>query len=161
MIAPFADKYVFRTETGYRIVSYVTADNQDAVHSLLDGEDGDAFVFSGGDVGRQLVEMLRGSFNYIGAVCGVVVFVFLLLSFLESCGYLDRAALLFERLFDLLALCRQMEQFGTAVKFARLLVHEPIADQLLQGHGQCLGRYVLLHGGGFCDFSRSPDRQEG
>jgi 1-acyl-sn-glycerol-3-phosphate acyltransferase len=40
-----------------------------------------AFVFSGSDVGHQLVDMLRDSFNYIGLVCSLVVFVFLLLSF--------------------------------------------------------------------------------
>ena len=62
-------------------MSYVNTDNPDAVHALLGTGDDSAFVFSGGDIGRQLVEMLRGSFNYIGLVCSLVVFVFLLLSF--------------------------------------------------------------------------------
>lgn len=81
IVEPFTDKYIYKTENGWRIVSYVTADDQDAVHALIDDGDDAAFVFSGGDLGRQLVEMLRGSFNYIGIVCSVVVFVFLLFSF--------------------------------------------------------------------------------
>ena len=81
IVEPFTDKYIYKTEEGYRIVSYVATDDQEAVHALMDGDDASAFVFSGGDMGRQLVEMLRGSFNYIGLVCSVVVFLFLLLSF--------------------------------------------------------------------------------
>lgn len=81
IVEPFTDKYIYQTENGWRIVSYVTADDQDAVHVLIDDGDDAAFVFSGGDLGRQLVEMLRGSFNYIGVVCSLVVFVFLLFSF--------------------------------------------------------------------------------
>jgi len=81
IVEPFTDKYIYQTENGWRIVSYVTADDPDAVHAVIDDGDDDAFVFSGGDLGRQLVEMLRGSFNYIGIVCSVVVFVFLLFSF--------------------------------------------------------------------------------
>jgi 1-acyl-sn-glycerol-3-phosphate acyltransferase len=81
IVDPFTDKYIYQTENGWRIVNYVTADDQDAVHALIDDGDDAAFVFSGGDLGRQLVEMLRGSFNYIGIVCSLVVFVFLLFSF--------------------------------------------------------------------------------
>ena len=81
IIEPFTNKYVYPVgEKGYRIISYVKTDNPEAVHALLDGSDA-AFVFSGGDVGRQMVDMLRGSFNYIGLVCSLVVFVFLLISF--------------------------------------------------------------------------------
>lgn len=81
IVEPFTDKYIYQTENGWRIVSYVTADDQNAVHAYVDEGDDAAFVFSGGDLGRQLVEMLRGSFNYIGVVCSLVVFVFLLFSF--------------------------------------------------------------------------------
>lgn len=81
IVEPFTDKYIYQTENGWRIVSYVTADDQNAVHAYVDDGDDAAFVFSGGDLGRQLVEMLRGSFNYIGVVCSLVVFVFLLFSF--------------------------------------------------------------------------------
>ena len=81
IVEPFTSKYIFPYKNGYRIVNYVQTDNQEAVHELVDGRDDAAFVFSGNDVGRQLVDMLRGSFNYIGWVCGLVVFVFLLISF--------------------------------------------------------------------------------
>ena len=81
IIEPFTGKYIYPLENGYRIVSYVNTDNPAAVHALVDAGDDSAFVFSSGDVGGQLVDMLRGSFNYIGLVCSVVVFLFLLLSF--------------------------------------------------------------------------------
>jgi len=81
IIEPFTGKYIYPIENGYRIVNYVSTDDPEAVHALMDDGDESAFVFSGGDVGRQLVDMLRNSFNYIGVVCSVVVFVFLLLSF--------------------------------------------------------------------------------
>ena len=81
IIEPFTNKYIYPIENGYRIVSYVNTDNPDAVHALVGTGEESACVFSGGDIGRQLVEMLRGSFNYIGLVCSLVVFVFLLLSF--------------------------------------------------------------------------------
>ena len=80
VIEPFTLRYIYPLENGYRIVNYVKTEQPEAVHSLLDGSRS-AFVFSGGDVGRQLVDMLRDSFNYIGLVCSLVVFVFLLLSF--------------------------------------------------------------------------------
>lgn len=81
IVEPFTSKYIFPYENGYRIVNYVQTDNQAAVHEVVDDGDDAAFVFSGNDVGHQLVNMLRGSFNYIGWVCGLVVFVFLLISF--------------------------------------------------------------------------------
>ena len=81
IIEPFTNKYIYPVgDKGYRIVSYVKTDDQKAVHELLDGDE-TAFVFSGSDVGQQLVDMLRDSFNYIGLVCSLVVFVFLLVSF--------------------------------------------------------------------------------
>ncbi len=80
IIEPFTLKYIYPFENGYRIVNYVKTEQPEVVHSLLDGNQS-AFVFSGSDVGHQLVEMLRDSFNYIGLVCSLVVFVFLLLSF--------------------------------------------------------------------------------
>lgn len=80
IIEPFTLRYVYPLEKGYRIVNYVKTEQPEAVHALLDGNRY-AFVFSGSDVGHQLVEMLRDSFNYIGLVCSLVVFLFLLLSF--------------------------------------------------------------------------------
>lgn len=80
VIEPFTLRYIYPMEKGYRIVNYVKTEQPEAVHAILDGSSS-AFVFSGSDVGRQLVDMLRDSFNYIGLVCSLVVFVFLLLSF--------------------------------------------------------------------------------
>ena len=80
VIEPFTLRYIYPLENGYRIVNYVNTEQPEKVHALVDGSRS-AFVFSGGDVGRQLVDMLRDSFNYIGLVCSLVVFVFLLLSF--------------------------------------------------------------------------------
>ena len=81
IIEPFTGKYIYPLENGWRIVSYVNTDDPEAVHALVGAGDESAFVFSGGDIGRQLVDMLRDSFNYIGLVCSAVVFLFLLLSF--------------------------------------------------------------------------------
>jgi 1-acyl-sn-glycerol-3-phosphate acyltransferase len=81
IVEPFTDKYVYKTENGYRIVSYVDAEQPEVVHKLVDGVNPSAFVFSGSDLGHQLVDMLRDSFNYIGWVCSIVVFIFLLFSF--------------------------------------------------------------------------------
>lgn len=81
VVEMFTGKYVYPLENGYRIVSYVQTGQPDAVHALVDHDDASAFVFTGSDVASQLVDVLRDSFNYIGIVCSVVVFVFLLLSF--------------------------------------------------------------------------------
>ncbi len=81
IIEPFENKYVYPlADGGCRIISYVKTDAPEAVHRLLDGSE-TTFAFSGGDVGRQMVDMLRNSFNYIGLVCSIVVFLFLLVSF--------------------------------------------------------------------------------
>ena len=81
IVGPFTGKYIYPYEKGYRLVSYVNTNDQEAVHALVDSSDASVFVFSGGDVGRQLVDMLHSSFDFIGLICGLVVFVFLLISF--------------------------------------------------------------------------------
>ena len=81
IVEPFTNKYIYASDAGWRIVNYVKTSDPEAVHALLDDKDEGFFAFSGRDVGHQLVDMLRGSFNYIGLVCSVVVFIFLLLSF--------------------------------------------------------------------------------
>lgn len=43
--------------------------------------DEDTFFFSSADLGTQLVSMLSEEFDYIGFVCGLIVFLFLWLSF--------------------------------------------------------------------------------
>ena len=81
VVEPFTNKYIYASDEGWKIVNYVKTSDPEAVHALLDDKDEGFFVFSGRDVGHQLVDMLRGSFNYIGLVCSIVVFIFLLLSF--------------------------------------------------------------------------------
>lgn len=53
--------------------------------------DGDTFFFSAADLGSQLVSMLSEEFDYIGFVCGLIVFIFLWISF----GRLELAILAF------------------------------------------------------------------
>ena len=48
--------------------------------AMPEGRD-DVLVFSGQDVSGGLVKVLSGSFDYIGTICSLVVFLFLLLSF--------------------------------------------------------------------------------
>ena len=53
--------------------------------------DGDTFFFSSADLGTQLVAMLSEEFDYIGFVCGLIVFIFLWISF----GRIELAVLAF------------------------------------------------------------------
>ena len=59
------------------IVNRVYSEERPAVP---EGRD-DLLVFSGQDVSGGLVKVLSGSFDYIGTICSLVVFLFLLLSF--------------------------------------------------------------------------------
>ena len=59
------------------IVNRVYSEERPAVP---EGRD-DVMVFSGQDVFGGLVKVLSGSFDYIGTICSLVVFIFLLLSF--------------------------------------------------------------------------------
>ena len=80
-----AGAYVIDKGETVRVVSYVQTDDEPTVKQRLQGQaaaaGGGAFAFSSADVGSQLVEILSDSFNYIGFVCGFVVFAFLWLSF--------------------------------------------------------------------------------
>ena len=74
--------YVQQDSAVVRIVSFVETEQESAVKSFLNSRsDRQAFAFSSKDVSNQLVEILSDSFNYIGFVCGFVVFFFLWLSF--------------------------------------------------------------------------------
>ena len=93
-IMDFLSTSYVQQETGKtRVVSFVQTAHEDEVKRLLrqDAGDGRCFAFSGQDLGSQLVQMLSDSFNYIGFVCGFVVFFFLWLSF----GSLELALLSF------------------------------------------------------------------
>lgn len=68
---------------GYRVVNFVQVDKhpgealKERMASVLPEH---CFVFSQADVSNHLAEVLSDSFNYIGFVCGFVVFAFLWLS---------------------------------------------------------------------------------
>jgi 1-acyl-sn-glycerol-3-phosphate acyltransferase len=66
-----------------RVVNFIQTAHEDEVKAAVSqsAKDGDVFAFSGKDISNQLVQLLSDSFNYIGFVCGFVVFLFLWLSF--------------------------------------------------------------------------------
>lgn len=80
----FGKRFVMQDDEGYKIVNFVQVDKQRAgevkehIASLLPAG---CFVFSQLDVSNHLAVVLSESFNYIGFVCGFVVFLFLWLSF--------------------------------------------------------------------------------
>lgn len=75
--------FVMQTADGYRIVNFVHAERdmteeiENEIKSILPSG---CFVFSQDDVSDNLSGILSDSFNYIGFICGFVVFVFLWLS---------------------------------------------------------------------------------
>ena len=75
--------YVQQGDGKARVVSFVKTAHEDEVKQLLRHQAGDGrfFAFSSSDISSQLVQILSDSFNYIGFVCGFVVFFFLWLSF--------------------------------------------------------------------------------
>lgn len=80
-VQPFLDKYVFLGDDGCKIVNYVHTGNKAALHERIGFTSNDYYTFSNDDIGNRLVSMLRESFDFVGLVCGVVVFIFLLVSF--------------------------------------------------------------------------------
>lgn len=80
-IQPFVNKYIFFENEKCTIISDVVTEHADLLHKNIDNESENYFVYSNSDLGNRMVEMLRDSFNYIGWVCSIVVFVFLILSF--------------------------------------------------------------------------------
>ena len=77
-------RFVMEGDNGYKIVNFVRVEK--ASSNIIEQEIDAAipegcFVFSQSDVSNHLAEALSESFNYIGFVCGFVVFAFLWLSF--------------------------------------------------------------------------------
>ena len=76
--------FVMRADSGYRVVSFagVSRDRAAEVRSRLYAAlPAGCFLFTQTDVSSRLAETLSRSFDYIGWVCGLVVFIFLWLSF--------------------------------------------------------------------------------
>lgn len=78
------EHYVMRTDDGVRVVNFVHVDQtsyEQTKQAVREKLGTDAFAFDALDMGSHLVTLLSDSFNYIGFVCGFVVFFFLWLSF--------------------------------------------------------------------------------
>lgn len=78
-----SDSYIQKGDDGLvRVVNYLQTTDEERVKNVI-GQDlkSPTFVFSTKDISSQLVEILSDSFNYIGFVCGFVVFFFLWISF--------------------------------------------------------------------------------
>ena len=78
-----ASNYILKASDGVRIVNYVNTKDNESVESVVNDIDAGSkiYAFSSKDIGNQLVSILNNSFNYIGFVCGFVVFFFLWISF--------------------------------------------------------------------------------
>lgn len=84
VLQPFMGTYILPSKQTTLIVNYLypSARQEDMLKAKLNGEGQEAyFVFSAKDIGNRLVRVLNDSFNYIGLVCGFIVFFFLWLSF--------------------------------------------------------------------------------
>lgn len=77
-------RFIMQASDGYKIVNFVHVDKSGAatIEKRIDAALPEGcFVFSQADVSNHLAEVLSDSFDYIGFVCGFVVFLFLWLSF--------------------------------------------------------------------------------
>lgn len=83
ILQPFVGTYILHSPDQTRIVNYLPSAGADSILKRDINQQAVApyFVFSSKDIGNQLVRVLNDSFNYIGLVCGFVVFFFLWLSF--------------------------------------------------------------------------------
>ena len=83
ILQPFVGTYILHSPDQTRIVNYLPSAGADSILKRDINQQAAApyFVFSSKDIGNQLVRVLNNSFNYIGLVCGFVVFFFLWLSF--------------------------------------------------------------------------------
>ncbi len=74
---PLTGMYILEGHDKCQIVNYIYGPT--AREMSIDGKH--AFTFTRNDISNQLVNVLNDSFNYVGWVCGIVVFFFLWLSF--------------------------------------------------------------------------------
>ena len=83
IVSLLEDTYILNDkETGtVRVINYVQTTDEETVKKVMNDSAPSSYAFSAQDVGNQLVKVLSDSFNYIGFVCGFVVFFFLWLSF--------------------------------------------------------------------------------
>lgn len=77
-----AESFILNSDSVTRVVNLVTTKDEMNVKSVVGQEaSSNVFAFSTKDISNQLVRVLSDNFNYIGFICGFVVFVFLWLSF--------------------------------------------------------------------------------
>lgn len=72
--------YIVEDSAAVRVVNYVASPHTERVKAAAATADG-CYAFTPADMSNQLVTLLSDSFNYIGIVCGLVVFLFLWISF--------------------------------------------------------------------------------
>lgn len=76
--------FILHSGNGYKVVNFLHVDRNrmtDIKTKLGGALPNSCFIFSRADVSNHLVEILSDSFDYIGLVCGLTVFIFLCLSF--------------------------------------------------------------------------------
>ena len=84
LLSALNGSFIIEKDDKVNIVSYLSMKDPSCENDLkakLRSKTQDSYIFSGKDLGNELVAMLSNNFNFIGFVCGFVVFIFLLLSF--------------------------------------------------------------------------------
>ena len=78
----FDGTYILNDDGKYLIVNQVYYEDDSRAAAIKESLRSEGtLVFDTGDIGNRLVTVLSGSFDYIGAICSLVVFLFLCLSF--------------------------------------------------------------------------------
>lgn len=78
----FDGTYILNNDGKYLIVNQVYYKDESSAAAIKESLRSDGtLVFDTGDISNRLVTVLSGSFDYIGAICSLVVFLFLCLSF--------------------------------------------------------------------------------
>ena len=83
MLASLAEGYVSRSGDGFAVVDMVAVDGERLAEAKerIAGAMPEAFCFDIGEINGSIARTLSDEFNYIGFSCGLIVFVFLWLSF--------------------------------------------------------------------------------
>lgn len=78
----FDGTYILKDNGKYLIVNRIYCEDESSAEAIKESLRSDGtLVFDTGDISNRLVSVLSGSFDYIGAICSLVVFLFLCLSF--------------------------------------------------------------------------------
>lgn len=78
----FDGTYILNNDGKYLIVNQVYYKDESSAAAIKESLRSEGtLVFDTGDISNRLVTVLSGSFDYIGAICSLVVFLFLCLSF--------------------------------------------------------------------------------